>query len=220
MRRAAVAALAASVVLGACGGRATSAVPATASPSGASTLAPSLPTTAPSRAEAPSPTMPTETQDLDFKLTSSEFAEGGSIPREFTCDADDTSPPLVWTGLPDGSAALALIVDDPDPAGSSTGSPTTSIPPSAASPPGPRRQPALHPRAGTASARPATADPARRAGRIATSSGCWPSISRRPSGAAPRTPTASSPRRTGTPWAKPSWYSVHPLGAVEGDRRQ
>ena len=195
MRRAAIAALAASVVLGACGGRATSAVPATASPSGASTLAPSLPTTAPSRAEAPSPTMPTETQDLDFKLTSSEFAEGGSIPREFTCDADDTSPPLVWTGLPDGSAALALIVDDPDPAGSSTGSPTTSIPPSAASPPGPRRQPALHPRAGTASARSATADPARRAGRTTTSSDCSRSTLRSGCRAHPRRARCSRLRR-------------------------
>lgn len=61
--------------------------------------------------------MPTETQDLDFTLTSPAFTEGGSIPREFTCDADDTSPPLEWTGLPDGSAALALIVDDPDAGG-------------------------------------------------------------------------------------------------------
>jgi Raf kinase inhibitor-like YbhB/YbcL family protein len=61
--------------------------------------------------------MPPETQDLDFTLTSSAFAEGGSIPREFTCDADDTSPPLEWTGQPEGSAGLALIVDDPDAGG-------------------------------------------------------------------------------------------------------
>jgi hypothetical protein len=61
--------------------------------------------------------MPTETQDLDFTLTSPAFAEGGSIPREFACDAEDTSPPLEWTGLPEGSAALALIVDDPDAGG-------------------------------------------------------------------------------------------------------
>jgi Raf kinase inhibitor-like YbhB/YbcL family protein len=58
--------------------------------------------------------MPTETQDLQFTLKSSAFTEGGSIPRELTCDADDTSPPLEWAGLPEGSAALALIVDDPD----------------------------------------------------------------------------------------------------------
>lgn len=61
--------------------------------------------------------MSTETQDPDVTLTSPAFAEGGSIPREFTCDADDTSPPLEWTGLPEGSAALALIVDDPDAGG-------------------------------------------------------------------------------------------------------
>jgi hypothetical protein len=118
MRSAAIAALAASVVLGACGGRATSAGSATVSPSGASsTPAAGLPTTAPSTAEAPSPTMPTQTQTFDFTLTSPAFAEGGAIPREFTCDADDTSPPLEWTRLPEGSAALALIVDDPDAGG-------------------------------------------------------------------------------------------------------
>jgi len=61
--------------------------------------------------------MPTETQDLEVALTSPAFSEGGSIPREYTCDADDVSPPLAWTGLPEGSAALALVVDDPDAGG-------------------------------------------------------------------------------------------------------
>lgn len=47
-------------------------------------------------------------------VTSSAFAEGGSIPSRHTCDADDVSPPLAWSGAPDGTAAFALIVDDPD----------------------------------------------------------------------------------------------------------
>ena len=50
----------------------------------------------------------------ELTLTSSAFAEGGSIPGVYTCDGSDTSPPLAWSGAPDGTAAYALIVDDPD----------------------------------------------------------------------------------------------------------
>jgi len=49
-----------------------------------------------------------------FQLTSPDIAEGGTIPRRFTCDGEDMSPALEWTGAPDGTAAFALIVDDPD----------------------------------------------------------------------------------------------------------
>jgi Raf kinase inhibitor-like YbhB/YbcL family protein len=49
-----------------------------------------------------------------FTLTSTAFGEGESIPREFTCDGADVSPPLAWTGVPSGAAALVLVVDDPD----------------------------------------------------------------------------------------------------------
>jgi hypothetical protein len=49
-----------------------------------------------------------------LSLTSSEFTEGGAIPRRFTCDGDDVSPPLEWSGAPSDTAALALIMDDPD----------------------------------------------------------------------------------------------------------
>jgi Raf kinase inhibitor-like YbhB/YbcL family protein len=47
-------------------------------------------------------------------ITSSAFEEGGSIPSRYTCDGEDVSPQLAWTAGPDGRAAYALIVDDPD----------------------------------------------------------------------------------------------------------
>ena len=47
-------------------------------------------------------------------VTSRAFQEGGKIPRKHTCDGDDVSPPLAWTGIPPNTGALALVVDDPD----------------------------------------------------------------------------------------------------------
>ena len=47
-------------------------------------------------------------------ITSAAFDEGGTIPARFTCDGEDVSPPLAWSGAPDGTAAYAVIVDDPD----------------------------------------------------------------------------------------------------------
>ena len=49
-----------------------------------------------------------------FVLTSTAFAEGDPIPREFSCDGQDVSTPLAWTGVPSGAGALVLVVDDPD----------------------------------------------------------------------------------------------------------
>ena len=49
-----------------------------------------------------------------FRLTSSAFAAGDAIPHEFSCDGANVSPPLAWTGVPAGTAALVLLVDDPD----------------------------------------------------------------------------------------------------------
>ena len=49
-----------------------------------------------------------------LKLESSAFAHEGEIPRKYTCQGDDISPPLSWSGLPKGTKSLVLIVDDPD----------------------------------------------------------------------------------------------------------
>ncbi len=49
-----------------------------------------------------------------MKLTSSAFTEGSMLPKQYTCDGDDISPPLAWSGTPAGTEAFALICDDPD----------------------------------------------------------------------------------------------------------
>lgn len=49
-----------------------------------------------------------------FLLKSTAFENGGRIPRKYTCDGKDISPPLFWTGVPDKTASLALVVNDPD----------------------------------------------------------------------------------------------------------
>lgn len=49
-----------------------------------------------------------------FVLTSTAFDHGGPIPAKYTCNGNDVSPPLSWTGLPSATKSLVLIVDDPD----------------------------------------------------------------------------------------------------------
>ena len=47
-------------------------------------------------------------------LTSKSFLQNGEIPICHTCDGQDISPQLSWTGMPAGTKSLVLIVDDPD----------------------------------------------------------------------------------------------------------
>lgn len=49
-----------------------------------------------------------------LRLTSQTFAEGGAIPDLHTCRGDDVSPALLWTGIPQGTAELAVVVRDLD----------------------------------------------------------------------------------------------------------
>ena len=53
-----------------------------------------------------------------MRLNSAVFADGSAIPRRFTCDGEDLSPPLNWSDAPTGNRSFALLCDDPDaPAG-------------------------------------------------------------------------------------------------------
>jgi Raf kinase inhibitor-like YbhB/YbcL family protein len=51
---------------------------------------------------------------MTLTLTSPAFAHGEPIPRVHTCEGQDLSPPLSWSGAPAGTKSFALIVDDPD----------------------------------------------------------------------------------------------------------
>lgn len=51
---------------------------------------------------------------MEIKMKSTAFEEGGMIPKKYTCDGPDISPPLSWTSVPDGTKSFALICDDPD----------------------------------------------------------------------------------------------------------
>ena len=51
---------------------------------------------------------------MAFELTSSAFKAGDTIPRKYTCDGADVSPPLTWADPPAGTAGFALVTDDPD----------------------------------------------------------------------------------------------------------
>jgi Raf kinase inhibitor-like YbhB/YbcL family protein len=53
-----------------------------------------------------------------MRLRSSAFSDGAAIPRRFTCDGEDVSPPLQWSDAPAGNRSFVLLCDDPDaPAG-------------------------------------------------------------------------------------------------------
>jgi Raf kinase inhibitor-like YbhB/YbcL family protein len=51
---------------------------------------------------------------MGLSLTSTAFKDGAPSPVMYTCDGADRSPPLSWRGVPEGTGAFALIVDDPD----------------------------------------------------------------------------------------------------------
>jgi len=49
-----------------------------------------------------------------LQITSPAISGGGKIPTQFTCDGENKSPPLAWTGVPSDAKSLALLVEDPD----------------------------------------------------------------------------------------------------------
>lgn len=70
----------------------------------AATPRPTAPPTARAKKEA----------TVSFTLASPAFAPRGAIPKRHTCEGEDASPPLTWSGAPAGTESFALIVDDPD----------------------------------------------------------------------------------------------------------
>lgn len=48
----------------------------------------------------------------NITVTSPEFGQGVAIPRQYTCRGAGESPPIAWSGAPDGTRALALVMDD------------------------------------------------------------------------------------------------------------
>jgi Raf kinase inhibitor-like YbhB/YbcL family protein len=51
---------------------------------------------------------------MELKIKTRAFHEGDMIPKKYTCDGADVSPPLTWEGVPANTKSLALISDDPD----------------------------------------------------------------------------------------------------------
>lgn len=51
---------------------------------------------------------------MSLLLRSPAFEHEGEIPRKYTCEGEDVSPPLEWAGVPEGTRSLVLIMEDPD----------------------------------------------------------------------------------------------------------
>jgi Raf kinase inhibitor-like YbhB/YbcL family protein len=51
---------------------------------------------------------------MSLAVSSSAFAQNADIPAKYTCEGQDVSPPLSWSGAPSTAKSFAVIVDDPD----------------------------------------------------------------------------------------------------------
>ncbi|MGQ0666543.1 MAG: YbhB/YbcL family Raf kinase inhibitor-like protein [Nitrospiraceae bacterium] len=51
---------------------------------------------------------------MAFELSSPAFRDGDPIPRRYTCEGEDLSPPLHWTVPPAATKSFVIIADDPD----------------------------------------------------------------------------------------------------------
>jgi Raf kinase inhibitor-like YbhB/YbcL family protein len=64
--------------------------------------------------QLPQPASPQKQAQAEIKLTSSAFKNGEPIPRTYTCDGVNVSPPLEWSGVPRTAKTIAIVCDDPD----------------------------------------------------------------------------------------------------------
>ena len=62
----------------------------------------------------PSQANPATTDKAEIKLTSTAFNEGQPLPRTYTCDGVNISPPLEWSGVPKTARTIVIVGDDPD----------------------------------------------------------------------------------------------------------
>jgi Raf kinase inhibitor-like YbhB/YbcL family protein len=107
----AVVAVLAGFLLAACGGTASSPGGGTvSSPGGTARSTAATPAASPTGSTAaPAPAA--------IEVRSAAFAAGAAIPVRFTCKGSNVPPPLSWSGLPAGTASVALVMDDPDAVG-------------------------------------------------------------------------------------------------------
>ncbi|MGP4042996.1 YbhB/YbcL family Raf kinase inhibitor-like protein [Streptomyces sp. 2A115] len=49
-----------------------------------------------------------------IELRSSAFNDHAPVPRWYAFEGENESPPLTWSGVPDGAAELLLLCEDPD----------------------------------------------------------------------------------------------------------
>jgi Raf kinase inhibitor-like YbhB/YbcL family protein len=55
-----------------------------------------------------------QTPAAQLVVTSPAFMNGDTLPRDYTADGKNVSPPLAWTGAPPATKEFAVILDDPD----------------------------------------------------------------------------------------------------------
>jgi Raf kinase inhibitor-like YbhB/YbcL family protein len=58
--------------------------------------------------------LPEDPKKNTIRLESPAFTSGGAIPKLYTCDGKDVSPPLTWSGIPENARSVALVCEDPD----------------------------------------------------------------------------------------------------------
>jgi hypothetical protein len=87
---------------------------ATATPTSTATSAQTATATATATAAATATPTPTTTAQAPLAISSSAFAQNQVVPEQYTCDGANVSPPLAFSNVPDGTAVLVLIMDDPD----------------------------------------------------------------------------------------------------------